>query len=98
MKKILKDIGLPLLIFIGIPILSILLITALHTKPNRYIGKVIRVSSWDGAASLKTKNKRGKDIIISVHPRRYERFVEGQIITVWTGGGLIEGIATTEPQ
>ena len=97
MKKILKDIGL-LLIFIGIPILSILLITALHTKPNRYIGKVIRVSSWDGAASLKTKNKRGKDIIISVHPRRYERFVEGQIITVWTGGDLIGEIATTEPQ
>ena len=87
-----------MVIMILVPILSILLILALHTKPNRYVGKVIRVSSWDGAASLKTKNKRGKDTIIMVHTRRYERFTEGQIITVWTGGDLIGEIATTEPQ
>jgi hypothetical protein len=87
-----------MVIMILVPILSILLILALHTKPNRYVGKVIRVSSWDGAASLKTKNKRGKDTIITVHTRRYERFTEGQIITVWTGGDLIGEIATTEPQ
>lgn len=86
------------LVIIALPILAIGLIVALHTEPNRYIGKVIKVSSWNGAASLKTKNKKGKDTIIDVHPRRFERFVPGQIITVWTGGDLIGEIATTEPQ
>ena len=98
MKGVLKDTISPFLILVGIPILSILLIIALHTKPNRYVGRVTRVSSWDGAASLKTKNKHGDDTIITVHPRRLERFTEGQIITVWTGGDLVGGIGSTEPQ
>jgi len=87
-----------MVIMILVPILCILLIEALHTKPNRYVGTVIKVSSWDGAASLKTKNKHGDDTIITVHPRRLERFTEGQIITVWTGGDLVGGIGSTEPQ
>ena len=86
------------LVIILLPILAIGLIVALHTEPNRYIGKVIKVSSWNGAASLKTKNEKGKDTIIDVHPRRFERFVPGQVITVWTGGDLFSGVATTEPQ
>jgi hypothetical protein len=98
MKEALKDIILPLLVFIGVPILSILLIIALHTEPNKYVGRVIRVSNWDGAASLKTRNKQGDDTIIMVRNRTRERFIEGQIITVWTGGDLIGGIGSTEPQ
>lgn len=76
----------------------ILIIIALRTEPNRYVGTVMKVSSWDGAASLKTRNKKGKDTIIEVKTRRHERFTEGQVITVWTGGDLIGEIATTEPQ
>lgn len=87
-----------MVIMILVPILCILLIAALHTKPNRYVGTVIKVSSWDGAASLKTKNREGVDTIIRVNTRRHERFTEGQVITVWTGGGLIGEIATTDPQ
>ncbi len=86
------------IVIVLLPILIIALIIALHTKSDKYVGTVMKVSSWDGAASLKTKNKRGKDTIIMVHTRRYERFTEGQIITVWTGGDLIGEIATTEPQ
>jgi hypothetical protein len=97
MKESLKDLSLPL-IFVGIPILVLVLIIVMHTEPNRYVGTVMKVSSWDGAASLKTKNKRGQDTIIEVKPRRFERFTEGQIITVWTGGDLIGDIATTNPQ
>ena len=98
MKETLKDLMLPILLLVGVPILCILLITALHTKPNRYVGTVIEVSSWDGAASLKTRNKKGEDTIIRVNTRRHERFTEGQVITVWTGGDLIGEIATTDPQ
>ena len=97
MKESLKDLSLPL-IFVGIPILVLGLIIVLHTEPNRYVGTVMKVSIWDGAASLKTKNKEGKDTIIEVKPRRSERFTEGQVITVWTGGDLVGGIATTNPQ
>jgi hypothetical protein len=97
MKESLKDLSLPL-IFVGIPILVLVLIIVMHTEPNRYVGTVMKVSSWDGAASLKTKNKRGQDTIIEVKPRRFERFTKGQVITVWTGGDLIGDIATTEPQ
>jgi hypothetical protein len=86
------------IVIISLPILAIALIVALHTESNRYIGKIIKVSSWDGAATLKTKNKAGKDTIINVQPRRFERFTPGQIITVWTGGDLIGEIATTDPQ
>ena len=86
------------IVIILLPILIVALIIALHTKSNRYVGTVIKVSSWDGAASLKTKNKRGEDTIIEVSPRRNERFTEGQVITVWTGGDLVGGIGTTNPQ
>ena len=86
------------IVLLGLPVLCILLIVALHTKPNRYVGTVIKVSTWDGAASLKTKNKQGEDTIIRVNTRRHERFTEGQIITAWTGGDLIGEIATTDPQ
>ena len=86
------------IVLLGLPVLFIVLIVAMHTESNRYVGTVMKVSSWDGAASLKTKNKRGEDTIIEVNPRRFERFTEGQVITVWTGGDLIDGIATTEPQ
>lgn len=89
-----KDI----IFIIALPILMIALIIALHTEPNRYIGTVIKVSSWDGAASLKTKNKSGKDTILIVQPRRFERFMVGQIITAWTGGDALPGVATTDPQ
>jgi hypothetical protein len=86
------------IILLGIPILAVALLAALHTKSDRYVGTVIKVSSWDGAASLKTKNKMGVDTVIEVKPRRLERFTEGQTITVWTGGDLIGEIATTNPQ
>lgn len=86
------------IVLIAIPILVLGLIIALHTKSDKYVGTVIKVSSWDGAASLKTKNKRGQDTIIEVKPRRFERFTEGQVITAWTGGDLIGDIATTNPQ
>jgi len=86
------------MVIILLPILVIGLIIGLRTESNRYIGTVIKVSSWDGAASLKTRNKSGKDTVLNVQPRRFERFTEGQIITVWTGGDLFSGVATTEPQ
>jgi hypothetical protein len=86
------------IVLIAIPILVLGLIIALHTKSDKYVGTVVKVSSWDGAASLKTKNKRGQDTIIEVKPRRFERFTEGQVITAWIGGDLIGDIATTNPQ
>ena len=86
------------IVIVLLPILIIALIIALHTKSDKYVGTVMKVSSWDGAASLKTKTKRGQDTVIEVKPRRFERFTEGQVITVWTGGDLIGDIATTNPQ
>jgi hypothetical protein len=86
------------IVIILFPIAILALIIEFHTRSDKYVGTVMKVSSWDGAASLKTKNKRGQDTIIEVSPRRFERFTEGQVITVWTGGDLVGGIATTNPQ
>lgn len=74
------------------------LIGYFHTTPKRYVGEVIEVSSWDGKAVLKTKTESHKDTMLNVSPSRHESFVVGQIITVWTGGDLFSGIATTQPQ
>ena len=81
-----------------IPVASITLIIYTHTTPHKYVGVVINVSSWNGNATLKTKTENGKDTTLRVVARKYERFEEGQIITVWTGGDLFDGIASTEPQ
>ena len=85
-------------VFFVMPVASISLIILTHDTPHRYVGKVIDVSSWNGNAKLQTKTETGKDTILTVHPRKHERFVEGQIITVWTGGDLFDGIASTTPQ
>jgi hypothetical protein len=69
-----------------------------HDPVHRYVGTVIEVSSWDGSAKLKTKTETGKDTLLNVVPSKYENFEEGQVITVWTGGDLFDGIASTEPQ
>ena len=63
--------------------------------PNSDIDFVIRFPKKKKDA---TKNKKGEDTIIRVNTRRHERFTEGQVITVWTGGDLIGEIATTDPQ
>lgn len=77
---------------------SLFLISYAHTPPKRFVGTVIYVSSWDGQAKLKTKTITGKDTALLVHPLNHEHFVVGQVITVWTGGELFSGIATTRPQ
>ena len=84
--------------FVALVILFMFLIAYCHTPIRIYVGIVTEVSSWDGAAKLLTKTKLGKDTILLVHARHREQFVQGQIITVWTGGDLFSGIATTEPQ
>lgn len=85
-------------VFFVMPVGSIALIITLHDTPHKYVGKVINVSSWNGNATLKTKTEAGKDTILTVVPNRYERFENDQIITVWTGGDLFDGIASTKPQ
>jgi len=85
-------------VLIVMPVASVSLIVACHTTPHKYVGVVTSVSSWDGDATLKTKTEFGKDTTLLVVSRKYERFVVGQVITVWTGGDLFEGIASTDPQ
>lgn len=88
----------PITFIMAFVIVSMFCIAYFHTTPKKYVGEVIEVSSWDGNAVLKTKTYSGKDTLLDVHARKHERFEVGQIITVWTGGDLFEGIATTEPQ
>lgn len=81
-----------------VPVLCIWGIIYSHDPVHRYVGTVTEVSSWDGSAKLKTKTETGKDTILNVIANRHERFVVGQVITVWTGGDLFDGLASTEPQ
>jgi hypothetical protein len=81
-----------------IPTLAIWSLIYFHDTPHKYVGTVIEVSAWDGSAKLKTKTETRKDTLLNVIPGKYERFVLGQVITVWTGGDLFDGIASTEPQ
>lgn len=97
--KLLKDIFWnPFSVCLYIMGFSIFIISYFHSPVNKYTGTVISVSSWDGSAKLKTKNKSGKDTIIHVTANRHEEFMISQVITVWTGGDLFNGIATTKPQ
>lgn len=97
--KLLKDIFWnPLSVCLYIISISIFIIIYFHSPVNRYVGTVTEVSSWDGSAKLKTKTKSGKDTIIRVVANRHEEFMVSQIITVWTGGDLFDGIASTKPQ
>lgn len=88
----------PMMFLIAFGTFSIFLIAYFHTTPKKYVGVVIEVSSWDGNALLKTKTYSGKDTILHVHRNKHESFEKGQIITVWTGGDLFDGIASTKPQ
>lgn len=85
------------LIFFLIGLSLVTIQSLFQTKPNRFEGRVIGVSSWDGKAQLSTKINN-KDTIIIVRPERHERFVVGQLITVWAGGNNMGYEATTEPQ
>jgi hypothetical protein len=76
----------------------ITLLIFLHEPPKKYVGTVIEVSAWSGNATIKTKTKIGKDTLMEVHKQHNEVFAIGQTITVWTGGDLFSGIATTKPQ
>lgn len=97
--KLIKDIFWnPLSVCLYIMSISIFVITYFHSPVNKYTGTIISVSSWNGDAKLKTKNKSGKDTIIHVSVNRHEEFMVSQVITVWTGGDLFDGIATTKPQ
>lgn len=97
--KLIKDIFWnPLSVCLYIIGITVLIISYFHSPVNKYIGTVISVSSWDGSAKLKTKTKSGKDTIIHVTANRHEEFMVSQVITVWTGGDLFNGIATTKPQ
>ena len=87
-----------ILLFVGIPMCASIILHACRKPVHRYTGEVISVSSWDGSAVLRTKTETGKDTLIDVHNSKRERFVEGQIITVWTGGDLIGDFGTTRPQ
>jgi len=95
----LKDIiWNPLMLIILFVVVSVFLCMYFSTPSKKYVGVVISVSSWNGNAKLKTKTYSQKDTILNVHNRRNESFIQGQIITVWSGGNLFEGITTTEPQ
>ncbi len=87
-----------ILFFIGLVIGPMVLMQTCRKPVNRYVGEVVSVSSWDGSAVLRTKTITGKDTLIDVHTSKHERFVEGQTITVWTGGDLIGDFGTTRPQ
>lgn len=87
-----------MLSFMGIGLLGLFICAWLRTPVRRYTGTVVQVSGWDGQARLKTTTTEGRDTIVRVRPRRNERFVEGQVLAVWTGGDLTAGIATTNPQ
>ena len=81
-----------------ITIAAFSLIVFTHDPVHRYVGTVVSVSSWDGSAKLRTKTETGKDTTLNVVNKKYERFEVGQTITVWTGGDLFDGIASTDPQ
>lgn len=97
--KALKEIFWnPMSIFIYISVVGLFLCALFYTKPKRYVGTVTEVSSWSGDATLKTKTESGKDTTLHVCKHKFEQFVVGQVITVWTGGELIGDIASTHPQ
>ena len=78
---------------------ALIVCASIGCKPvKRYVGTVIDVSNWDGTAKLKTKTEEGKDTIVIVKAKRFERFQEGQTITCWSGGNLIIDDCTTDPQ
>ena len=87
-----------ILLFVGMPMCAMIILQTCRKPVNRYVGEVVSVSSWDGSAVLRTKTITGKDTLIDVHNSKNERFVEGQTITVWTGGDLIGDFGTTRPQ
>jgi hypothetical protein len=90
----------PMGLLLGITSVGLFWVAYTSTPSKRYVGTIVSVSSWDGKAFLKTKTlKTNKDTLLSVHCScRGERFVVGQVLTVWTGGELFDGIATTRPQ
>ena len=87
-----------ILLFVGMIIGPMMLLETCKTPVHRYVGEVVSVSSWDGSAILKTKTETGKDTTVVVHTSKHEKFVEGQTITVWTGGDLMGDFGTTRPQ
>jgi hypothetical protein len=88
----------PLMFIFTLGMFFVFISSLLHTKPTRYVGTIREVSIWDGNAILDTKTINGKDTLLHVHKNKFESFEEGQTITVWTGGDLFDGIATTSPQ
>jgi hypothetical protein len=87
-----------ILLFVGIPMCTLIILQICRKPVHRYTGEVISVSSLYGSAVLRTKTETGKDTLIDVRNSKRERFIEGQIITVWTGGDLIGNFGTTRPQ
>jgi hypothetical protein len=86
-----------LFIFLLIAVSLLMIEALLKSPPHRYVGRIISVDSWNGAAKLLTKTDNNKDSVIIVIPNRYEHFVVNQVITAWTGGEMINN-ATTTPQ
>jgi hypothetical protein len=76
----------------------VLILVVFHESPKKYVGVVVDVSSWSGNAKLRTSSSKGMDTIIDVQAQKNEVFSVGQTITVWSGGELFTGIATTKPQ
>lgn len=95
-KSIFTSSGFWVLVVMPVTFISIIVLT--RDPVHQYTGRVISVDSWNGNAKLLTKTQTGKDTILIVQNRKYERFVVNQTITVWTGGDLFDGIASTEPQ
>ena len=87
-----------LFIFAGIAFGLMILVSMCNTPVHRYVGTVISVSSWDGKARVRTKGLHNQDTVLDVICKRRERFVVGQVLTVWSGGDLIGDIASTDPQ
>jgi hypothetical protein len=85
-------------VLVVMPIAAVSLIILTHDPVHQYTGRVISVDWWNGDAKLLTKTQTGKDTVLIVQKRKYECFVIDQTITVWTGGDLFDGIASTEPQ
>lgn len=88
----------PVIFLLVLSMLFVYISKILHTTPKKYVGTVREVSLWDGNATLETKTQNGKDTIVIVHHRKGEKFEDGQIITIWTGGDLFDGFGTTQPQ
>jgi len=62
---------------------------------QKYVGKIIEVSDWDGKAMCLTKTKyTNKDTFVYVSPLRRQRFAVGETITFYTGGDLIVNAQT----